>query len=362
VIFFDTTKTGAAGHRSGLTRVSARLRAELGGAATPVSWTRGAWRTADGHEARLTACDWLLTGELFSEEERPGFGAWLAARPCRTAAIFHDAIPLKHPHITWPQSVARHPAYLKLLADCDRVWAVSAASRDELLGFWRWQGLERTPPVDVLALGADFDAAPRRSSPDPRPQTPDPQSRSLLCLGIVEPRKNQGFLLGVCDALWRDGLAFTLHVVGRVNPHFGAPIVAQLKALRGRVGARLQFHEAADDATVARLFGTVRATVFPTIAEGCGLPLLESLWRGVPCVCSDLPVLRENADAGGCLPAAPGDAAAWQAALRAVLTDDALHARLAAEACMRPLPTWAEAAAALRHGLQRRGRDDAFPP
>jgi hypothetical protein len=71
---------------------------------------------------------------LFSEEERPGFTAWLEARPCRAAAIFHDAIPLKLPQITWPRSVARHPGYLKLLAQFDRIWAVSAASREELTG------------------------------------------------------------------------------------------------------------------------------------------------------------------------------------------------------------------------------------
>src|SRR5581483_3462106 len=135
MIFFDVTKTGAAGHRSGLTRVSARLREELGERATAVRWPE--WK----HNA--TASDWFFTAELFSEDERPGFTEFLAQRHCRAAAVFHDAIPLQHPHITWPQSVARHPAYLKLLARFDRVFAVSAASRDELLGFWRWQGIER---------------------------------------------------------------------------------------------------------------------------------------------------------------------------------------------------------------------------
>jgi glycosyltransferase involved in cell wall biosynthesis len=81
------------------------------------------------------------------------------------------------------------------------------------------------------------------------------------------------------------------------------------------------------------------------------LPLLESLWQGVPCVCSALPVLRENADGGGCLTVAGNDRAAWTDALRRVLTDDALHARLAREARARPLPTWAGAAAALRAEL-----------
>jgi glycosyltransferase involved in cell wall biosynthesis len=88
------------------------------------------------------------------------------------------------------------------------------------------------------------------------------------------------------------------------------------------------------------------------MAEGCGLPLLESLWRGVPCVCSDLPVLRENADAGGCLAVAPGDVAAWKSALRAVLTDTAVVQKLQAAAAVRTLPRWADTATALRAAIE----------
>ena len=337
MIFLDVTKTGPSGHRSGLTRVSGRLREELGEAATTGRWPEigAAVRRAD---------DWFLTAEIFSPEERPGFAEFLDRRPGRRAAIFHDAIPLKHPHITWPQSVARMPGYLKMLARFDRVWAVSEASRRELVDFWRWQGVEKTPAVEVLALGADFNSAPRVTS------RPAARGRGLLCVGIVEPRKNQGFLLDVAETLWGEGLAFELHVVGRVNPHFGAPLVARMKALRRRF-AGMQFHEATSDATVARLYATTRATVFPTIAEGCGLPLLESLWMGVPCVGSDLSVLRENAARGGCVLVAPNDPAAWLAALRRVLTDDAEHARLAQEAATRALPTWAATAQALRAAL-----------
>ncbi len=346
MIFFDTTKTGPARHRSGLNRVSARLRDELGHRATAVAWDGARRDFASPGTHPLRSTDWLLTAELFSEEERPGWTDFLDRRRCRLAAIFHDAIPLKHPHITWPRSVGRHPGYLKLLARFDRVWAVSRACRDELIGFWRWSGLERTPPVDVLALGADAHREPRNTAPAPAVTPP-----RLLCLGIVEPRKNQLFLLEVCETLWREGLVFELHVVGRVNPHFGAPIVARLRALHGTRGASLRFHEAATDAVVADLYATARATAFPTIAEGCGLPLLESLWRGVPCVCSDLPVLRENTAGGGCLPVRLGDHAAWRDALRQLLTDDALHDRLCHEAISRPLPTWADAASALAAAL-----------
>ncbi|MDB6169868.1 MAG: glycosyl transferase group 1 [Verrucomicrobia bacterium] len=330
MIFFDVTKSAGSGHRSGLTRVGTRLAEGLGPRATPVRWTKWDRRMAPG--------DWFLTPELFSEAERPGITGFLRDSPGHKAAIFHDAIPLKFPQITWPQSIARHPGYMKLLASFDRVWAVSAASLDELAGFWRWQGVEKTPPTATLALGADFNGGART--------TPAPQLRAgppiLLCVGILEPRKNQSLLLDVAEELWSGGRKFELHLAGRVNPHFGAPIAKRIAALRRRFPG-LKHHASADDAQLSALYGRARASVFPTLAEGCGLPVIESLWRGVPCVCSDLPVLRENAAAGGCVLVKPDDRGAWSDALGQVLADDALRARLTAEGVSRKLPTWAEA-------------------
>jgi glycosyltransferase involved in cell wall biosynthesis len=337
MIWFDVTKTGPSGHRSGLSRVSLRLREELGPAARPVAW--GDWNRG------ALAGDWFFTAELFSEVERPGWWDFLRRPPCRLAAVFHDAIPLRHPHITWPQSVSRHPEYMKMLASFDRVFAVSAASRDELLGFWRWQGVSPRGGVEVLPLGADFNGARRVEGP-----ASADAARLLLTVGILEPRKNQLFLLERCAELWAEGLEFELHLVGRVNPHFGGPVLARIKALQHE-HAGLVYHAAASDAVVAGLYARARASVFPTLAEGCGLPLLESLWAGVPCLCTDLPVLRENADGGGCLTAPPNDAGAWRDLLRRALTDDALVAELAAAARTRPLPRWSAAAAMIRERL-----------
>lgn len=347
MIYFDVTRSAAANHRSGLTRVGGRLRAELGEAATGVAWRERSWREAEsGRPVTLMRADWLLTPELFCEAERPGWWDFLRAKPCRLAAIFHDAIPLKLPHITWPQSVSRHPEYMKMLAGFDRVFAVSAASGGELVEFWRWQGAEPRAEVETLALGADFQTGARAVKPPGGGCAPV----RLLCVGILEPRKNQGFLLEVCDALWAEGVSFELHLVGRVNPHFGRPLEARLKAQR-KIRPQLKYHAAADDRVVAELYRGATATVFPTIAEGCGLPLLESLWLGTPCFCSDLPVLRENAD-GGCVPLAMNDLAAWKTALRRAATDPAWIATLQMEAARRALPTWAETAAMLRRRLQ----------
>lgn len=349
MIYYDTTKMGVAKHRSGLMRLSSRIREELGSLVTEVAWDAGAKTFVTGtkrNRVPFAKSDWLLSVEQFSEAERPGFRAFLADPPCRLAAMFHDAIPVRWPHITWPQSVQRHPEYIKMLASFDQTWAISEATRQDFTEFWRWQGVIPKSAPTVIELGADFDGGSRVQRDPVFPAGPP----ALLCVGIVEPRKNQTFLLDVAEDLWREGLEFELHVVGRVNPHFGRPVVTRMEALRRRE-PRFQFHAAAGDRDLARLYGHARAVVFPTIAEGCGLPLLEALWRGVPCVCSDLPVLRENADGGGCLPAGVNNPVDWSAKLRTVLTDREVCARLQREAMARTLPRWANTAQTLRKAL-----------
>ena len=348
MIYFDVTKMHAARQKSGLTRVSSRLLTELGAAVVPVAWRKGRFETIDApaRAVALAADDWLLTVELFSGAERPGFREFIARPPCRLAGVFPDAIPLTHPHITWPHSVQRHPDYMKLLASFDRVWGISRAVQRDLTGFWAWQGVPVRASTGAVELGADFDGSPRATVAPPRPAR-----GSFLCVGIIEPRKNQAFLLDVAEALWRGGADFDLHIVGRVNPHFGEPIAKRIKAIAKRE-PRLQLHVAANDAKLRELYANASAVAFPTIAEGCGLPVIEALWRGVPCVCSDLPVLRENADHGGCLVARTNDHAEWTAKLAALLDDAALQQRLRAEAVTRALPTWRQTAEALLAGLR----------
>jgi glycosyltransferase involved in cell wall biosynthesis len=342
MIYYDVTKMGGARHKSGLTRVSSRLLSEFNDNVTPVVWKRGRWiDAASKTPVALRAEDWIVTVELFSEAERPGFREFIASRRCRLGAVYADAIPLKFPHITWPHSVQRHPDYLKLLAGFDRVWAVSNYVRDELTQFWSWQGVEPHASTGRIELGADFDGSSRAT------ELPTFNGRpSLLCVGIIEPRKNQAFLVDVAEALWLEGLDFDLHIVGRVNPHFGEPIVRRIKAVAKRE-PRLHLHVSAPDRKLRELYAGARAVVFPTVAEGCGLPVIEALWRGVPCVCSDLAVLRELTADGGCVHARVNDLADWMVNLRELLRDSSGSHALAEQALKRPLPTWAESAAVL---------------
>jgi glycosyltransferase involved in cell wall biosynthesis len=157
-------------------------------------------------------------------------------------------------------------------------------------------------------------------------------------------------LLEAFEELRREGLRFELHLVGRVNPHFGGALRARIADLSAK-GPGLFHHARMEDERLANLVRSAAATAFASIAEGCGLPQLESLWMGVPCVCSDIPSLVENASGGGCDVVAGNSRAAWARALRRMLTDESHRARLESEAASRQLPTWAGAARSVREAL-----------
>ena len=199
-------------------------------------------------------------------------------------------------------------------------------------------GLDRTPPVDTIALGADFDGRARRAPANTLCGSDSPPA--VLTTGILEPRKRQAMLLEVCESLWAAGARFSLDVVGRVNPHFGKPIRNRVRALT-RAGRPVRHHETASDELLRSLYERAAFTVFPSHAEGLGLPVLESLWMGVPCLASDIPSVRECAQGGGCRLFAVDDDAALRAGMLALLEEEGgALGELREGLRARALPTW----------------------
>jgi glycosyltransferase involved in cell wall biosynthesis len=77
------------------------------------------------------------------------------------------------------------------------------------------------------------------------------------------------------------------------------------------------------------LYRAASFMVFPSLAEGFGLPVVEAMRRGTPVLCSDVPALLELVD-GAALVVDPLSVEELAAAMRRLLSDGGLRAQLAA--------------------------------
>ena len=99
-----------------------------------------------------------------------------------------------------------------------------------------------------------------------------------------------------------------------------------------------------DDATLDGLYRTADCFVFPSLAEGFGLPVLDAMLRGAPVACSNTTSLPEVV-ADAALLFDPLDVGAIAIAIRRILEDDALAESLRQRAFERARRfTWAETA------------------
>ena len=341
--YFDVTKSDSSRQLSGLIRVSENLRQALRGLLgedlVAVIWhsrRRQFLDATDRSVVALSSEDAFLTPEVFSSKERPGYHEHLEGVRIRRSAIFHDAIPIKFPEITWPKSVSRHPQYMEDLARFDHVFSVSKTSQEDLIEYWNQRQISRRPELSTIQLGADFfDQSERR-------WIHKPQDRPLILnVGILEPRKNQDGLMDVAVRLWKSGLKFELHFVGRVNPHFGKPIRKRILK-EGKAGYPVALHAKQSDDHLLDLYSRAIFTVFNSRVEGFGLPVVESLWLGVPCISRDLPSLS-HLQLGASCPRVKSDGE-LEESMKTWLEDPEEMARATQAARNLNLPTWEDAA------------------
>ena len=102
--------------------------------------------------------------------------------------------------------------------------------------------------------------------------------------------------------------------------------LARLAEAQG-VADRVRLLGWVDDATLDGLYRAADCFVFPSLAEGFGLPVLEAMLRGTPVACSDTSSLPEIAGDAAIL-FDPLDVGAIASAIRTLLEDSAVAARL----------------------------------
>ena len=210
------------------------------------------------------------------------------------------------------------------------------------------------PPVRACSLACDLVGTPRARGVPP-PKEPGAPMR-LLCVSTLEPRKNHAALLAAYEqaAVRRPDLRLELDLVG-ASYAGSQDIVDAVRATAARRPG-LRWHEQVEYPRLQELYARSDFTVYPSLLEGFGLPVIESLWQGRPCVCADFGVMAENAAGGGCLTVDVRDPGALAGAILALAESADLRGRLTADAVARPLKTWGEYAKEVLGCLEAEGR------
>jgi len=184
----------------------------------------------------------------------------------------------------------------------------------------------------VLPVDAPIERAGAASTVPTRPM--------ILCVGSKEPRKNHVAVLFAAERLWREGLEFDLRFIGSYG--WNTTLFRRWAKRLRKAGRALHAPPTSGDSDLWSAYASARFTVFPSLHEGYGLPVAESLAFGVPVITTNYGSTAEIAEGGGCLVVDPRDDEQLVTAMRTLLVDDATLERLRGEAGSRAARGWKE--------------------
>jgi glycosyltransferase involved in cell wall biosynthesis len=222
---------------------------------------------------------------LLDRDSGPTIGIFPSVKPIRRAfdvecSVFHDLSTLVLPYFHIKGNVDHHmEALLADIASNDLMVAVSEATAADLTAYL---GVDPARIVvahngvswpDDYGVNAANALAPLGAEP------------YVLILGTREPRKNVmlvfDMLAATPELLQANRFVFA-GKMGWLEEQHALP-----KSLEpARDSGRILFTGFVSDATKYRLLAGAQATLYPSLFEGFGLPVLESLSAGTPCIAS----------------------------------------------------------------------------
>ena len=273
--------------------------------------------------------DCLLFPEVFRDNRVRFLPGILDIKTCK-AAIFHDANVLRNRSNTPLKRLSNFQNYLNIISRFDAISCVSNETKKSLHKY----GLQEELPekIKVHNLPVEAPSNVRSSS-----QTKTP---SILCVSTLSYNKNHINLLIAAEKLWRTGLSFRLELVGQEDPSWTPKVKKYIEKLQ-KNNLPINWAMHVDQVTLENKYADCKFTIYPSLFEGYGLPILESLVRGKPCICGSNGALGEVSKSGGCeILENQDDPNQIANALKLLLTDSSRLQKLKLEITNRDFGTW----------------------
>jgi glycosyltransferase involved in cell wall biosynthesis len=216
----------------------------------------------------------------------------------RFVQMVHDVIPVLYPNWTpWFRNAFKS-WFRNVISVSDLLVTISQHSLTDLESYAVAEGFA-LPPVRTIRYGTGFPSgfglAPPIRSCGPSEVIQSLPERFVLCVSTIEDRKNHDLLLTVWgNLIAAHGSKKVPHLVlaGRVG-YFVFDTGLRRKLLDERFCQRIIAVGVPKDTELAELYRRCLFTVFPSLYEGWGLPVEESLAYGKFCVTSNSSSLPE---------------------------------------------------------------------
>jgi glycosyltransferase involved in cell wall biosynthesis len=209
----------------------------------------------------------------------------------------YDIIPIEYPELVGDDSSLSFSGWLTTVVKTANAIYVSATEvRDQIVRGALLSGREIKARIVPIAFGhsrleGGFSGPP--IAPDARTAKVD-IGNFVLSVGTIDVRKNQALLCRIwnelADSFGADNIP-QLVLVGRDDIDIAS---ADPTASCLFVADRIVALNGLTDGQVAALYKACLFTAFPSLAEGYGLPVAESLQYGKLCISSSLAPVRER--------------------------------------------------------------------
>jgi glycosyltransferase involved in cell wall biosynthesis len=233
--------------------------------------------------------------------------------------VLHDLIPYEVPQLTAGREVRSYVGdMMGVLAQADRIVAVSEYAARSYL-----EAEDGRLRGDACITVMHPSVAPtlREAEQGIAPPWLDRSRPFVMFCSTIEVRKNHVLLLNLWERLRQDlpeQALPQLVFVGRWG--WGSDAVRLWVERNWRLAPHLRVMEGLQDQGLAWLYRNALFTVFPSHAEGFGMPVAESLACGTPVVTGNHPALLEAAER--LMPAIdPLDFPAWEQKIRRLIGD-----------------------------------------
>ncbi len=217
------------------------------------------------------------------------------SKGAKIIAVTYDLIPITHPQFCDDFLAEVFKEYFHIsIESVDQYIAISHTVQQHLQDFMANQfgkAVVDRKKFDHFLLGSDF--KPLKKAPAARADLEQCfNSRpTYLIVSTLEPRKNHSYVLDVFDILWAQGIEINLCFIGKVGWKV-EELVERIQNHSEYETKLFHFGNINDD-ELAYCYQQAKMLVFPSIVEGFGLPIVESLNFGLPVLASDTAIHRE---------------------------------------------------------------------